>query len=129
MSTLYDMRADALEYAGYRPIHAGDDYDHDFVAQMQSGSPYNLTKVWFTVKHDTKDNDANAKLQYDSDTPADLEITDGPNGEFTLHLQAADTEDLEGPWFYDIQVLSSGEIVTVARGIIEFLPNVTRALS
>jgi hypothetical protein len=129
MSSLYDITPTALEFAGYRPLHAGDDYDHDFIAQATAGSPLSLTKVWLTIKHSTKDLDVDAKLQVDSDTPAQLEITDGPNGEFTVHFLAADTEDLEGPWFYDIQVLSTGELKTVARGTIEFLPNITRALS
>lgn len=130
VSNLYDMSANALEYDGYRPIHAGDDYGHDFTAEITSGSPYNISKVWFTIKHDSIDADADALLQYDSDTITDIEITDGPNGAFTLHIQAADTADLEGTWFYDIQILTSGgNIVTVARGNIEFLPNITRAVS
>lgn len=128
VSSLYDMTANAMEYAGNRPLHAGDDYNHDFIVQGIAGVALPITKAWFTIKFRTKDADTDAVLQYVSTDAAKLEITDGPNGLLTVKFNAADTEDLEGPWFYDLQVLSGGKVETVARGNIEFLPNITRAL-
>lgn len=130
MSVRYDITADLLLAGGFRQLHAGDDYDHDFVVQ-RGGSVFDLTgaKVWFTVKEDSVETDAQAKLQLDSDTPANLEITDAPNGEFTVHFLKAATEDLEGLWDYDIQVLTAGgQVFTWARGKIEFLENLTRTI-
>jgi len=128
MSAQYDITAQYLIKSGFRPIHAGDDYDHYFTVERPPGTPLNLAgaKIWFTIKEDTVDTDAEAKLQYSSADTAEIEITDGPNGGFTIHLQAADTEGLAGSWQYDIQVkLSTGKVITIARGAIELLTHVT----
>jgi hypothetical protein len=128
MSAQYDITADYLVRSGYRPIHAGDDYDHSFTVE-RAGTPLNLTsaKLWFTVKEDVADADSEAKLQYTSAVIAEIEITTPLSGAFVIHLQAADTEDLAGTWQYDIQAkLSTGRIITIARGVIEFLSNVTQ---
>jgi hypothetical protein len=130
MSAYYDITSSALEAAGYRPIHAGDDYTHRFTVERPAGTPLVLTgaKLWFTVKQDAVEADSQALLAYDSEDVSEVEITSGANGQFSVHLQAADTEDLTGSWVYDIKAkLQSGLIIRIARGNIEFLPNITRA--
>lgn len=128
MSVRYDITAEYLKKANYRQIHAGDDYSHQFTVR-RSGAALPLTgaKLWFTVKQDENDTDSEAKLQYNSDSIAEIEITDPPNGKFTVHLRHADTDDMSGTWGYDIQaLLNTGEVITLCRGVIEFLPNLTR---
>lgn len=132
MSVKYDITADALEQAGFRAIHAGDDYDHDFTA-TRDGNALDLSggKVWFTVKEDSKLADNQAKLQVDSDG-ADLTITDAGAGEFTVHLRDTATSGLEGLWPYDIKArlgAAGSPVIRLARGKIEFLPNLTRAIT
>lgn len=132
MSTLYDITSDILEYNGYRALHAGDDWEHPFEVERPAGTPLSLAgaKLYFTIKYKPSDSDTEAELQYDSTDPTEIEVTDAVAGEFTLKLKAADTVDMEGFWFYDIQVvLSSSEVVTLARGNIEFLRNITKAVS
>ena len=131
MSAKYDITVDFLTKSNFRPIHAGDDYDHDFIV-FRAGSSLDITgsKLWFTVKERSTDTDSQAKLAYTSTDVTEMEITDPTGGKFTLHLKAADTTNLEGTWLYDIQVkLSTDKLITIARGVIEFLPNITRALS
>lgn len=131
MSALYDITFKRLHKDNFRPIHAGDDYDHDFVI-FRAGSSLDLTgaKVWFTVKEKTTDSDSQAKLAYDSTDTTEIEITDATAGKFTIHLKSDDTADLEGVWLYDIKTkLSTDKIIRIARGVIEFLPNITRASS
>ena len=36
MSVAYDITAEALGQGGFRALHAGDDYDHDFTLQRNS---------------------------------------------------------------------------------------------
>jgi hypothetical protein len=132
MSTKYDITADALEAAGFRPIHAGDDYDHKFTASLD-GSPLSLigAKLWMTIKEDSKLSDGNAKLQVDSDT-GDITITDPVDGKFTVHFRDVATAGLEGEWPYDIKARLGGvgaDVIRLARGKIEFLPNITRAIA
>jgi len=129
MSVKYDITADYLIRGNFRPIHAGDDYDHCFTVE-RAGLPLDFTsaKIWFTIKEDINDTDAEAMLQYDSDSVSEIEITDALNGKFTIHLNAADTADFEGTWNYDIKVkLSTDKILRIARGVVQFLPNLTRA--
>jgi hypothetical protein len=131
MSVKYDITAAYLTRSTFRAIHAGDDYDHLFTVE-RAGSLLNLTSatLWFTVKDDLNDLDTEAKLQYDSTVPANIEITAPAGGEFIIHLNAADTAELQGTWNYDIKAkLASGKILRIAWGVIEFLPNTTQASS
>lgn len=130
MSVKYDITSEYLIRSNFRPIHAGDDYDHQFTVQ-RAGSALDLTSatLWFTVKDDLTDNDSEALLQYDSTVPANIEITTPLNGEFTIHLNDTDTAELRGAWNYDIKAkLGTGKILRIAYGIIEFLPNITEAV-
>jgi len=139
VSVRYDMLAEALEARGYRPIHAGDTYDHDFtVVRAGEELPLAGAKLWLTVKETDLQADAQAKLQLTGTDPApeppaepgDIEITDAAHGAFTVHFLPAATQDLAGTWPYDIQAkLSSGEVITLCHGVIEFLENITRSLT
>lgn len=129
MSVRYDITADNLSGNGYRRLHAGDDYNHQFTV-TRGGVALDLTgaKVWLTVKENPIETDAQAKLQLDSSNSAEIEITDADDGQFTVKFRNAGTADLEGKWWYDIQVkLADTTIITVAYGEIEFLPDITRA--
>ena len=127
MSLQIPLTVDALRQAGKRVLVAGDNYDLVFVLK-RSGTAVNLTgaKIWFTVKRSVAQTDSAADLQLDTDTPADISITDAANGQVTVYLKPSNTESLEGSWLYDLQVLLSGKVTTYAQGKIEFLPNVTR---
>jgi hypothetical protein len=129
MSAHYDITANYLIKHNFRPIHAGDDYDHAFTIE-RVGLPLDLTsaKIWFTIKEDENDSDAEAKLQYDTDSITEIEVTDILNGKFVIHLRSADTLSLKGTWLYDIKTkLGTGKILHISRGVIEFLPSITLA--
>lgn len=132
MSVVWDLTAENLRAARFRPIHAGDDYNLGVTAK-RDGQIIDLTagKVWLTVKDDPIQADDEAQLQMDSDTPADIEIDSPLSGHFIVHFHGVlspNTADLEGMWQYDIQVKeASGAITTVGGGKIEFLPNLTRS--
>lgn len=135
MSARYDITADNLRSLEFRVLHAGDDYNHQFTAQ-RGGSILILTgaKLWFTIKDASIDTDAQAQLQLTTDaSPDEIEITDGANGIFVVKFVGTggkSTADLEGEWQYDIQaLLASGALITLARGVIEFLPDITRTTS
>lgn len=137
MSIVYNITSDELSAAGYRSLHAGDDYRHRFfLTQGDDEDPFDLspvgTKIWFTIKESSIKSDTNAKLQLS--TSDNIEIVSPPTlGEFVVKLNSIDTKDLEGIWMYDMQVRGFRDgmfqILTVARGLIEFLPNLTRVIS
>jgi len=132
VSTELDITAEYLRSLSYRELHAGDDYNYKFYVTM-GGIPMVLTggKVWMTIKEVSLKTDAEAKLQLSSAVPAEIEITNAIYGEFVVKFTRDKTADLEGQWSYDLQVKVTvdGEtkIITIAWGIIEFLPNITRA--
>jgi hypothetical protein len=136
MSTQYHITAENLHQNGYRALHAGDSYDHNFTV-TRGGSALDLSgaKLWFTIKEDSTQEDADAKLQLTSDDTAEIEVTDAVAGEFTVKFRGTglkSTEDLEGTWEYDLQAKLgdvAGTILTLAYGDIEFLKNITRATS
>jgi hypothetical protein len=129
MSAQYDITAEYLIRSSFRPIHAGDDYDHSFMVERPPGTPLELTgaKIWFTVKQEVSQSDEEALLQYTTDDNSQIEIIDAPGGAFVIHLKSDDTGEMAGSWIYDIQVkLGTGKVITIARGVIEFLPQVTQ---
>ena len=134
MSVFLDITTEVLRGLGWRELVAGDDYDMQFTAQ-RGGSALSLVgaKLWLTIKDDPIATDAQAKLQLTSADAAEIEITDAANGVFLVKFVgtgAKSTADLEGLWKYDIQVLmSGGTIITLARGAIEFLENLTRTVA
>ncbi len=136
MSVVYDITAENLRGAGFRPIHAGDSYNHRFVITRASAA-IDLTNalLWFTVKDDPIVPDSEAKLQLrenDPSTSSRIEVTDAVNGKFAVRFKgegAKNTEDLEGEWDYDCQAKldTDDEVITLFSGKIEFLPNITRS--
>ena len=138
MSTTHHITEENLRSQNFRPLHAGDDYDHKFTVERPPGTPLDLTgaSVWFTVKADALETDAQAKLQLNSTAAGgsdnEIEITDPTNGVFFVKFRGAgakNTADLEGKWKYDIQVRLGAApftLITVATGYIEFLENITR---
>jgi hypothetical protein len=132
VSNELDITAEYLRSLSYRTLHAGDDYYYKFYVTI-GDAPLNLTgsKIWMTIKEVSIKTDAEAKLQLSSAVPTEIEITNATYGEFVVKFTKDKTSDLEGQWGYDLQVkaLMDGEtkIITVAWGIIEFLPNITRA--
>lgn len=58
-------------------------------------------------------------LQYD-DTDGRFTFTDAPNGKVTCSLDASDTEDLEGDYYYEIE-LEDAKPHTVTTGSIEIV--------
>lgn len=128
MSVRHDITADELLAAGFRQLHAGDDFNHEFIFTRNSVAlDLSGATVRFTVKEDSIEPDAQAKLTFDSGTVADLEITDATGGKIVVKFKKADTENLEGLFQYDVQAsLGGGAVITLARGKIEFLPNLTR---
>lgn len=125
MGIHYDIISNYLIKSNYRPLIAGDDYDHGF-RTLRNGVPLDLTgsKLWFTVKSELQDPDSEALLQYTSED--NIFISSPTQGTFTVKFQAADTSSLAGTWHYDIQAkLSTDKIITLAYGVIEFLPQVT----
>jgi hypothetical protein len=133
MSVQYDITEERLVAAGYRPLHAGDDYEHRFrVVRATLPMDFTGALLWMTIKDDSIETDARAKLQLSSALSSEIQITDPIEGEFVVKFSGSgskSTNDLEGVWKYDIQArTSTNKIVTIARGVIEFLPNLTRAV-
>lgn len=127
MSVNFNITSEVLCSLGYRELHAGDDYPMQFIAK-QGGAVIPLSKVWMTIKRRSVETDAQALLTLTEG--AGITITDADNGVFVVQFDHADTQNLEGLHKYDIQILSqSGDIITMARGKIEFLENITRATS
>lgn len=81
--------------------------------------------IFFTVKRNMDADDDSADLQKDVTSH-----TDAAAGETEITLTDADTDDLSGCYYYDIQYKDdSGLIKTVLKGTIEFVEDVTRRIT
>jgi hypothetical protein len=134
MSVAHDITAENLARQSYRVLHAGDDYDYQFTVTRE-GTPLDLTgaKLWFTVKGSRVESDAQSMLQL---TELDgISVTSPAAGVFLVQFRGEGTKstaDLAGKWDYDLTAKLSGaapNLITLARGVIEFLPNITRSVS
>jgi len=131
MSVVHDITPDALRQSGFRPLHAGDDYDYTVALLAADGeTPFDLAgaSIWFTAKEAAILTDSEAKLQLT--IGSGISVPTPANGQLIVEFRGAETENLEGIWKYDLQIKdSTGKIRTVAYGVLEFLPNITRATS
>lgn len=89
-------------------------------------------KIWFTAKHNVEDADSEAAIKLDSVTnPTQIFITDALHGKAEIVLVPTDTAGLAEDTVlrYDVQVLENGNTTTVENGLIEIIPDITRAIS
>lgn len=62
-----------------------------------------------------------------SSDSAQITVNDALTSKYDVFLVAADTASLSGLYYYELEVVESGEVVTVARGVIEFEPTIANA--
>jgi hypothetical protein len=124
----FDITANALAIAHFRPLHAGDDYDYTFTVKTRAGVAVNLSGavLVLTAKADRADPDSEAVLEYGSADSDQITITLPAAGTFVVHFSEADTEDLAGVWDYDIKAWISAQATHLAYGKLEFLPSITQ---
>lgn len=103
------------------------------------------SKLWFTVKLDDEDTDAEALIQIEetdglkylngaaAGTAAngDITVDDEDAGDITIVLKAAETDDLrQCTARYDVQMLTStGTVTTLTSGIFDVVLDQTRAVA
>jgi len=95
-----------------------------------AGAVVNITgyELWFTGKLAVSDLDAAAVFQKTT-TAGSIVITNGPAGLARVDLAAADTSALTSSTllYVDLQAKASGKVVTLARGRLLVVADVTRA--
>jgi len=105
------------------PVTQGDDEEYGLTFTKDDGSAYDITNwtVYVTVKrsHDDSDDDAVISKDITNHTlPTD--------GETDFTFTASETQNLQGPYVYDIQVKKGdGSITTVVEGTVKFVEGVT----
>ena len=107
-------------------IVRGDTKAYKLVFRNQAGDVVDITnyKVMFTLKADSGDTDANAKIS------KTMTVTSGASGEATLTLTSSDTNIDAGIYVYDIQlVTASGSVHTPVTGTVTIQDDVTKRTS
>lgn len=100
----------------------GDNWALKFQILDRDDIPFNLTgcTVYFTVKANLEDTDAEAKIQVTQTTHIDA-----ANGETSIPLTSAQT-NLVGEFYYDVCVITSGNTkYSIIRDKIIFIQDVT----
>jgi len=105
-------------------FYRGDTPSFNIVFQDDDGNPIDITgaTVYFTLKVNTTDTDANAALQKVVTTHTNPTV-----GETTVALTHSDTSGLSpGTYFYDFQaVLANGDYITMDGGKVSILADTT----
>ncbi len=118
-----------------KEIHRGDNIDYDFTVTDNDKDLVDLTgaTLWFTVKENFDETDANAEFQLCSDTPSEIEILDQVSnlGKAEIHISSTDTDGLQvKTYYYDVQIkTSAGKVYTISEGEFIVKPDVTRSTS
>lgn len=101
----------------------GDDFVLDLVFKDADGVVVDITGwvVFMTLKLRKWDSDTNSAIRKDVS-----EHTDPTHGETQISISNADTKNLLGSYFYDIQYKDDDDIIkTVMRGQIIFTRDIT----
>lgn len=122
-------------------IRRGDTLTASFTSL---GTMTGYTKVWFTVKRNPDHADSEAEIQIDSATgllyingsagtaaKGSITVSDASAGNLTVTLDESETAKLaiRGSMYYDVQMLLSGAVTTLASGRVNVIYDVTKATS
>ena len=111
------------------PFYRGDTKVFNLSFKDNAGTPINISghKLWFTMKINVTDADANAVFQKEITFP---ENTDSENGVGALTLGSDETGTIEpGTYFFDIQKVIPGTppiVATLLSGRVAVLSDITR---
>ena len=90
---------------------------------------YDGWECWMTLKSDIDDADVDAGVQAHAAFGIDPE--DGTQVMAVISLTPAETDDLSGRYYYDIQAVSldGSQVKTLSSGVVSVLKDVTRTTS
>jgi len=106
-------------------LTSGDDDTFTITYQDADGNVQDITgwTFWLTIKENKSDTDAEAVVQ-----KTVTSHTDPTNGKTEIDVDAADTEDLAGNYWYDMQREDeNGDIKTFAHGVMSIREDTTVA--
>ena len=107
----------------------GDGRDYEVAITDEDDVAVDITgaKLWFTLKSDYDDIDADAEFQLSSAVASEIALTDPVNGIAEIYISNDNTKDLLGQTYYfDVQLVELGEQPrTVIRGSMKIKPDVT----
>lgn len=126
-----------IDFFDYTIVEGDDKKFTLTLTDADSGDPYDFTgttKLWVTLKRDYADTDANAIVSIntiDDSSYVKYGIPDVGDGQVWFHLQDIQTVGLAqyAYVYYDVQVIQNGDILTLARGRIPWVDEVTAANS
>lgn len=111
-------------------IIQGDDTAIACTFKDEDGNPIDITgyTVYFTVKKkpDADDDDSSAVIKKDVSVH-----TDPTNGETSIEIAKADTEDVEPRrYVYDLQLKDASDKIASSKfGVLEVIPDITNRTS
>lgn len=125
-----------IDFFNYTIVE-GDDKEFTWtLTDRETGNPYDftgVTKMWLTLKVDFNQDDDDIVSINTIDDPTYIKygIPDVGAGQIWAHLQDTQTVGLAqyAYVYYDIQVLQNGKVLTLARGRIPWVDEVTAANS
>ena len=123
-------------------LYRGDTWS---IAFQRLGDISARTKLWFGLKDDLSDTDAESWVRIEetvgleyidgaaADTPANgsITVTDAAVGDLTVALAAVESAKLddEGHLFYDVQMLATTTVTTLVRGRALMVGDVSKVVS
>jgi hypothetical protein len=111
-------------------VYRGDDLTLTLNFTGSTGEIIDISgwKIYFTIKRDVSVLDEDA-TGFDG-TQKSYIINNGTSGIATVYLTALETTILEDEFLYDIEIIdATGIVVTVLYGSIEFISDITRAVT
>lgn len=101
------------------PPTQGDDAGYELTFERSGGAVdiSGWSSITFTVKRE--------KNQSTPDLQETATFTDPVNGKAEIQLGSADTADLVGLYYYDIEVDTGSETRTIMSGVVPFNQDVT----
>lgn len=111
-------------------VHKGDSKLLTITVTDSDGNVVNITdaeEIKFRVAGDQLDATMDISKNMTDDSAGDVQVSDGPAGEFTVQLNPVDTASLShGMYHWESEVEdSSNNISTVTTGYLSLIPSIT----
>lgn len=104
-----------------------DDHKIRFTVKNSSGVAYDVSAntFKFTCKASLDDAITSAKFQKTSPAASGIDLTSAASGIVDVNLVPADTANLAGIYYYDLEMTESGKVYTLRQGILSIAKDVS----
>lgn len=108
------------------PFYSGDTMEITVTVTNSAGAAVDCSSVTIVYGLDTAPHSGGTPLISKASGAGDFTIGGGSNNEIAFTLDPADTEDLDGTYYHEMEITNAaGDVATVLEGTVEIVGDMT----